>query len=442
MGIKDSDLPKYDKILGVDNKTRETTVAGNVAREAVDVDFLTGSKVVSRVGYSAPVLATALGHSLWGDDMVPFALFVDAGHLQAFFADESAQSVLEGLAPGLPVSYQRINDLVYWSNSAQRGIVGMDLIASDWACANPAGQPDAAAQAAGSFTPGQVQITVTFIDSRGRESGSALPVVIDLAEGQGGIRLTAIPQPEDPDVVAVRIYTSKPNGTVLYRHAQIPVGTTTYTLLGTADGPQLATFNLQPMPAGHIVREFSGRLLVANGRFLMWSEPLRYGLFNPAENYIALPDRLSLMESVSSGTDAAGVFVATSNRTMWLSGRTPAGWQQRIAYPFGAVPGSSTTTSAEAWGLEGVKEPVPCWMATNGQVCVGLPGGQVATFTPDTYAASVGERGAAIMRERDGQRHLLIAQTGAVRNGRFSVGDQVVARTFRYNADGTPEEVP
>lgn len=436
MAVRDPDLTSILTLTGVNNRVRkETSLTSSVLREAVNLDLSDAGKAQSRAGYGPPLVAATLGHSLWADPMVPFALFADGPKLRAFHADGTAQDVLaDGLAAGMPVSYLRINDLVYWSNGAQRGVVDLDLTPMDWACPNPAGQPLVAAHAGGALTPGQVQVAVTFVDARGRESGCTVPVSFDLA-AEGGLQLSNIPQPTDPNVSAVRLYTSKPNGTVLYRHAQIPVGATSYILLGTSDGAQLATFNLQPMPACHIVRELSGRMLGAYGRLLLWSEPLRYGLFNPAENYVALPMRIAIAEPVASGTDGAGVYVACGERTYWFGGRDPKDWQQVVAYPHGAVPGTTIVASGRVWSPDLPVAPVPAWLATNGVLVVGLPGGQLLPINEDVYAAAVGERGAAFLRERDGERHAVIAQTGAARNSRFGVADTATAVTYHH--DGT-----
>ena len=433
MGVKDEDLTRFSQFLGLDNKTEETSAASNTLREAVNLDLTDQGKLRTRRGYTAPLVATTLGHSLWADEMAPFGLYVDEDRMSALFPDESTQQVTDGLAAGMPVSYQLINDMIYWSNGAQRGAIALDLTALDWACPNPTGQPTVSGQAAGALTPGTIQITITFVDARGRESGSALPVVFESAGG--GLLLTDIPQPTDPNVTAIRIYTSKPNGAVLYRHAQVAVGTTSYVLLGTSDGPQLATFNLQAMPAGHIVRLLSGRMLVAAGRFLFWSEPLRYGLFNPAENYVALPERIAIAEPVGSGADGAGVYVVSGERTYWFGGRDPKEWGPRIVYPYGAVPGTTVTASAEVWGIEGIKDPVPAWLSRNGLFCVGLPGGQISTFNAGTYSAPTGQHGASMIRDQGGLVQMLVAQTGAGRASRFGITDTATARTYHH--DGT-----
>lgn len=436
MAVRDPDLTSIVTLTGVDNRARrETALTSSILREGLNLDLSDEGKPQSRAGYGPVLVATTLGHSLWSDPMMAFALFADGPKLRAFHPEGTAQDVLSsGLAAGMPISYQRINDLVYWSNGAQRGVVDLDMAALDWACPNPAGQPAVAAHAGGALTPGQIQVAVTFVDARGRESGCSVPVAFDLA-ADGGLQLSDIPQPTDPNVTAIRIYTSKPNGTVLYRHAQIPVGTASYILLGTSDGAQLATFNLQPMPACHIVRELSGRLIGAAGRLLLWSEPLRFGLFNPAANYVAMPARISIAEPVASGTDGAGMYVACGERTYWLAGRDPKEWQQVVAYPHGAVPGTTIVESGRVWSPDLPVAPVPAWLATNGVPVVGLPGGQLQPINEDVYAAAVGERGAAYMRKRDGENHAVFTQTGAARSSRFSVTDTAVAVTYHH--DGT-----
>lgn len=417
------------ELEGVNNLSREHALAPNVLREAVNLDLDRDKKARTRAGYSAPIVPCTLGHSFWTDPALPFALYADGADLYAFGEDESATRIAGGLSAGRPLSYTQINSGAYWSNGAQSGYVSLDLDALAWCCEAPDGQPALAAQPQGGLPAGTLKVAVTFVDRLGRESGSTTAAEITTS-AEGGLLVTQIPQPRDPDVQQVRLYLAATDA-VLYRYATLPVGTTQLLILAPAEGPKLTTQFLQPMPPGQLVAEFSGRLLVARGRHLLWSPTLRYGLVRPRQDFLALRETIDLLAPLGHGSDAAGVFVAAGARTYYLGGRQPAEWSAAPAYGYGAVPGSMVVMPAQLWGIESARD-VPVWTARNGHVVIGAPGGQVVPINTDTAVGPVPERGAALFREAEGLYQYLLASRGAVQP-RMAIGDTAIARTYHHD---------
>lgn len=169
-----------------------------------------------------------------------------------------------------------------------------------------------------------------------------------------------------------------------------------------------------PLPAGQLVGAGHGRLFVARGRTVYWSDALRYGQGVLADNNYRVgmqSDSVDLLAPVGDGTEGAGVYVAAGKRTYWLSGADPKDWRAVIAYGAGVVPGTLCWASGEVWGLETLS-PTPSWLAKNGQFCVGLPGGQIVSYNADTASTDTGERGASLIRDVRGQRHMLATIQG------------------------------
>lgn len=430
MGARESDLTTFREFLGINNKSKESSLAPNVLREAVNIDIDQDGKLSSRQGYGEVLVACENGHSLWTDPFLPFGLYADGGDMHLFWPSESAEPLRDGLTPGLPLSYVRINEAAYWSNGVQRGMVGLDLQCTDWACEQPAGQPELAAVANGTFKQGTVQVAVTFIDVHGRESGSTVAAKVRLASG-GGVQVTNIPQPVGDEVVQVRIYASESNGGTLAFAAQFPVGITTYTMLGAPKGRLLATQHLRPLPAGHIVAMGNARQYVARENVIFWSPALRYGLFHPAHGYTRFPARITMMVFVGEGTDGAGLFVACGNRTFWLGGKDPSQWSQAVKSPYGAIEGTACMTPARKWGIDSDTE-VPAWLSTAGQFVVGMPGGVLATMKQDEAVTGIGERGASLFREADGLVQFLTSLRAPTKL-RAGVSDTAIARVYRYD---------
>lgn len=428
MGAREEDLTKFAGFAGLNNRSKEVALPANTPREIVDLDIDRDGKISSRRGYSAPVVATTLGHSLWSDDHLSFALFADGEKLMAFEADRAIE-VTDGLADGMPVSYALIAGAIYWGNGLQCGMATLGLEPFPWACEQPDGQPALELLPDGTLT-GDLQVCITYLDALGRESGATLAAAVR-AEGASRLRIYDIPQPRDPATVKIAIYVTDSNGSALLRAATIAAGMTEYTVVGLPTGRAIATQFLRPLPSGHIIRAFNGRQLVARENVLIWSEPLRYGMFHPGHNYIRFPDRIDLVEPVGDGSPGAGVYVSSGPNTYFLAGPEPAQWSQRRVALCGAVAGSSCATPGNAWGLE-TEEAVPAWLNGNGLYSLGLPGGQVTSFNRDQLALGVGESGASLFRDADGLSQFLTSVRGAT-IPRAGIADTAIATVYRHD---------
>lgn len=429
MGVPDRDLQQINRFTGINNRAKEAGLAPGVLREAVNVDLDNAGKIATRRGYTDPLVPCRFGHSLWADHegLFPFGLYVDGGELRALNPDLSHHLLRDNLAQGMDVSAARINDSVFWSNSIDCGMVTPmgDNVA--WACEQPSGQP-MLLPADGALGAGLVQVAVTFADIMGRESGAVLAADITLPADQQGVRVINIPQPTDPVATPwVRLYVTAGDDPALYLAETLRVGTTSTILSQRPEGRLLATQFLQPMPAGHLVRYWNGRQLVARGRHVLWSPALRYGMTHIGHMHVGFRDTLTLMEPVEG--DGAGVFVSDGSRILFLSGADPAQWVPRPVSAYGAVRGSAMQTPASAWGIQS-KRWLPAWLGTDGLFTVGMPGGTVATFKQDEFVAGVGDRAASLFREADGMMQFISVQRGATMP-RLAVTDTAVARVFR-----------
>lgn len=439
-GVRDKQLITLAGFpVGVNNTAGEGELPrdedGNLLalREAENVDISATAKPRRREGYTE-VLAGSNCHSAFSDDYLPFGLYVDGNALYAVHADESREQLLTGLAPGLPLSYARVNDQVLWCNGPQSGQVGIDLSVRRWCAPHPNGQPDVAVAADGALTAGRYQVAVTFLDATGRESGAARAVPIELT-ATGGIALTRIPQP--PAGCRVRIYATSGQDGVLRAAVTLEAGITSYTLTQEPQGqPRTAeTLLLQPMPAGQLVACGAGRQFVARGREVLFSPTLRYGLFDPKKGRVGFVERVDMIAFVGDGTDGAGLFVADAKRTYFLPGADPMQWRQVIASGAGALPGQIAMAPGSVWGLE-TDQPLPVWQSRDGRLCVGLPGGGIHHPQPREGAPDAvfdaAESAALLYRESPGDRRVISALRGAGAQG-LALQDRLVVREYRHD---------
>lgn len=398
------------QFIGIDNRNPETKVRAGYVRDMENVVPTRDGQMPSRRdGYDAAFFTGGRVHSAWGDGVFPYALFVTDDTLHAVEDHGSAPLPLLGSMAPEQVSYAAVNSDVYFSNGTQSGMLTPDGELWPWACEAPAGQPSAApVSGSGGMDAGTYQYAITFQDALGRESGTPRPGAVDVPAG-GGFVLTSIPQPTDPSVTSIRLYISDANGEVLHHAHNAPPGVASINVAAGWRGRPLNTLFQEPLPPGQLVAGGHGRLFVARGRVVYWSDALHFGQGELRLNHHRFgqqDDVVTVLAAVGDGTGAAGVFVAAGRRTYWMAGADPADWQQVIAYPAGAVAGTLCWSSGDVWGLD-TGQLVPSWLASNGQFVIGLPGGQVTAFNLDTHSTDVAEAGAAMIRDVAGQRQMV-----------------------------------
>lgn len=418
---------------GVNNTADETALPrdqfGRILafREGVNVDVSDAGKLSRRDGYTRIADGS---HSSWSDDYLPHGFFVDGDRLMAMHDDESIEAVMAGMAPA-PVCYERVNDLVLFTNGVQSGQIRMDLTVQPWAVAAPGHQPTLTA-IDGALDPGLYQIAVTLLDAAGRESGALRAAPMELPTG-GGIRLDDIPAP--PGGGRVRVYCTGGNDGVLRAAVTFDASVTSYDLTTPAEGRKCDTQGLRVMPPGQCVAAGNGRQFVARGNELLFSETMRYGLWNPAKNRIGFHGRIDMIAFVGDGTPGAGLYVADGKRTYFLAGPDPKQWGNQIAYHTGAHPGQIAWTPGELWGSTELR--CPTWLAKNGRVVVGLPGGRPMLPQPGEgggpdAAWDVGDSAALAYLERPGDRRLVSSITGAAPSA-LAVQDRLTVLEFRHD---------
>lgn len=428
-GVRDSGLFKtgtYPK--GINNVADEGDMPKDefgkrpiALREADNVDFDRVGNPRRRRG-QARFFNGTLTHSLWSHDDLPFGLFVDDGVLHSLDAELQAQDLGVDVG-GLPVSYALIGGRVYWSNAMLCGMLTPTLQPRAWSPEQPAGQPAAAAIPGFGLPKGTYQVAITFSDVLGRESGTGVAVVVEVPDDYG-IELTAIPQPVDSNHT-INIYLSDANDQGLRLHSTVFAGVTTFQLAQQARGILLATQMLVNMPAGHIVRGWNGRHLVARGNELFWSPVLRHGLMDPLRNRVIFTHKVDMMEPIGGGTGAAGVFVGVGQRTVWLDGSDPNKFSQRIVNSAGVVPHSSMTVSGSVFGYDS-PDPVVIWLSRKGHYCVGHAGGKVDVLKLGEAVVDSAQSAAVMLRQEKGIQQIVTSLRGARQQG-FAIRDHAVA---------------
>lgn len=371
--------------IGMNNRRDPTRLdagdAGTYLRIAENID-VDGGFFRVREGYGAALTPPA--HSVWGDGEPDGYAVVDGNleQLRAAGAGLQRTVVRYGMS-GQPVSFERApTGDIFWSDGVALGRIsaGQDRLP-----AAPAPNPVPSVSARpgeGTMAAGQYLFAFTRL-TQDPES-AATPVQRVVLPEAGGFFITGL----QADTVT---YASGPNGDVLTRVEPIGNALAVDSLVA---GPRCETLLLQPLPAGQIVRHYNGRMLVARGNALLFSEPYRYGLYNPAQSFIPLPGLITVMEPC-----VGGVFVC-SDRTYWLAGDlmgTPV-----PVLPFGGVAGS---------GARSPDETQVCWVSPKGLV-IGASDGTATAVQDDALRFGGAARAACLFRDWEGMSHVIYTRQG------------------------------
>jgi len=377
---------------GVNNRAAPFALPAGACRQAVNVDVRQSGKLVRRPGYTR-LVSDAGAHSLHADAEV--TLYVAQGQLKQLTG--STATVLDAGWGDAPTVYVRHGDAVFLSNGLRSAAWAAGAL-RPWGTPTPPQQPDLLALPTGGLAAGVYQVALTW-SSQGIESGTPLAASVTVPEG-GGIMLSEFPAPP-AGVDTVSVYLSAADGTELYWDDDYPAYTTAVILEAGQRTVPLATQFMAAMPPVTRLASQGGRLYGAREQVVYCTSP-----FNP--HLMESLDGL-LFEAPITGllpvTD--GVYVATSTATWFMTPPDGDGPPARrgIAY-HGGVPG--TVVNDPLW-------PGGFWLGTRG-LMRGLPSGQAENLTDANLALPQAAQGAAVVRETNGERHLVLSLWGCTNN--------------------------
>jgi len=384
-------------IAGVDMLSSETALVGGAVRSAVNVDIDRVGRFKRRAGYTRRMAAPGM-HSLYYAAQKGWTLVARDAELFRLNTDTYELTSLAVLNSADKLAYTEYNGNLYFTNKTTIG-----WVPSNSTLARPVGVPvpttPTLSPAPGGLTPGRYGVSITFVDDRGEESGATELQVIDLPDG-GGIRLSNLPQRMG---WAIFVYITSADGDVLRRAAELPAVFPSYVVAETAQGKQLDTRFLTPLPAGDFICWHNGRLYTAKNDALYFSEAMRPHLHNPAHNVIPFSGHIAFVESVGDG-----LYVGDSRGVWFLAGNDPVKFEQRRVSSCRAVVRSSIMVPPEHFPPKQVpaEAPVAVWLSTSGYV-VGMPGGVTVELQPDRLRVPSGLTGRSAFLLREGRKQVI-----------------------------------
>ena len=299
----------------------------------------------------------------------------------------------------LDTEYLAYDGAVYLSDGVS-ALRFRDGVLGPWGITPPAVQP-VASVTGGRLPKGRYQYAVTFLRADGEESGTGRAGVI---EAEGGIAFSSIPASSQDVVRHKALYLSGPDGIGLKRAFFVSADSTAATYTGDTLDLRLSleTQFKQPPPAGQVLAEHNGRVLVAIGEHLLYSDPYLPERFDPIRQGHRFESPITIVAPVGDG-----VFVGTEKRLRFLAGADIASATEIEKADYGALPGTLDYATQDVGGKTEDRCAV---FGTERGVCYGFPGGALLNRTLDNYRfPSSAKRGAGVVIHDQGRKRYVLA---------------------------------
>ncbi len=394
---------------GINNRLPDRHIPSDALRNAVNVELRSNGTLRRRAGYTQ--LESNRYHSLWCENDVALVVKDDALTALAV-ADLSETTLLAGLSAGNRMAYLWTAQGVYLSNGViSRRYVGGAL--RPWGVEHAHAQPTLSAVSNGGLSAGRYQVAITYSFADGEEGGTTVAASVDVSNG-GGIQAAAIPQPASSDVTHINVYVTPANGDTLYLYGTYADGTTSVTISSsTTLGRELSTQFLYPMPAGSVLEEFNGRLYVAVGNIVWFSEPFQYGQ-RRTMGFMLFPETVTILSRATN----VGLHVV-SDQHYFLEGGGPELFKQQALLNHRGVKGTLTKLP---------ESQTRVWMSD--QAMVTSPGdGTLEQRLNEQLMIEEATEGSVLYQERDGEAFIL----ASLRDGQSAAAatDYVEAEVIR-----------
>lgn len=369
---------------------------------AMDMQLDDDGHVMARSPYVVAASSATFrdGVSFGGD------LYVQDGEAIAKNPHAAREDVVTGLDPTTRVVFHKHAGELFWVNGATRGRIITGGISANWGM-KPSATPTLST-AAGSLVPGLYQVTVTWVDAWGIESGAPLPGQVDVPS-DGGIWVTAIPT--DQSVVGARIYLSEPNGTVPQYHSEVSAHA--FPVLLTTSSPTdsvCQTMHCTAPPSGLSgMASYRGVLYGWRGDTLFHALGNRHHAWDVRRH----ATRFGAIIRAAQGVDG-GLWVATENGLWWMA-YSGAGFEAMSMikkdernYAFG----SALVDGSALWVDTGGRCAV--FVSRQDGVVCGTPDGQAVPLTANRYQwADVSDSRCSIVATGGDSGQLIVACGGA-----------------------------
>ncbi len=381
--------------LGLDLLSEETGLLDGAVRRAENVDIRRDGRFSRRPGYEVAVPGAGF-QSLHKTERG--VLVVRNGKVYALDLNSYTPTLLCELGSEDPADFTEHNGHLYFGNITSLWWVPADATAPRRVGVSlPATMPSAEAHASGALAAGRYTVAISRMDDRGEESPTKVVGQVNLPAG-GGIRLHGM----TPDVGStIRAYITPPDGDALYLSESFSAAFSEFIVSRPPDGAIRSTQHLAPLPGGDFIRGHAGRIYVARGDTVFFSEPLRPHLHDPRHNFIKFVGPIRFIEAV-----VGGVFVADDRGVWFMPGNEPE--QVRRVTSVRAIARSSVLVPGSHFNKELTQSDQDCavWLSEEGYM-LGRFTGDVVSLHPERVRVAAALEGRSRFIVRDGLKQII-----------------------------------
>jgi hypothetical protein len=378
-----------DKFLGIRNDVDIERLALGDLSSGVNTDLDVSGKPSRRLGYTRRITGTPSSFFAAG----AHGYYLDGTDLKQFTPPSTSVVLRSGLSAAKRIAFVEQQGQVYYSNTEITGKISQGL-ARPWGISVPS--IPVATASGGTLREGFYGYTLTYIRRDGQESGAPRMGQLKVLDNQG-IAFTSIPVSTNPDVVDKNIYITGRNGETPMLVGTIPNAQTTFDYKYDLPGSVACnTLFLGPPPSGHLLTYFNGRILIAQGSYLWYTDAFAPERVNLRKNFVPVGGEITIVAPVESG-----VFVATQDRSIFLAGASPEKFVFTEVAPYGAPLGNVVYADGSFVTDKGISKAVAAWMSKLG-LCIGMSDGTFSNMTSSRYILSDAKRTATVFRQRGG----------------------------------------
>jgi hypothetical protein len=412
---------KHTSFKGLNNTASPENTSVDYLKKVINIDIDKTGNLTKRKGYRK--VDTANYSHIWASPTNLGCYGIRNGDLVRIYPDYSHKTLVSALGPIIP-SFEEINGDVYLLSTSFNCILRGDEVV-DWGIHKNTLSPTLSLST-GILSAGTYQVSFTYVNSKGFESGTTTASVITVPNGSG--ISVYIPTPLYlNDLKYARVYCSTTDGMELY-YSDIASFNTTI-IIGSTDHlvSPLRTFNLDAPPHGSHVTYYLGHMYIADESVLWYSEPFQYSYYKLSSNYIEFTGTILEVMAVDNG-----IWVGTTAGLYYLSGLEPSKFQMDIKETLTVISGTATQLSGSYEQQSGLPPGFKWLISTDLGIFLLANEGMLLNVSTPNVELEAADSGASLFLQTNGMnQYLSILKTN--QNPNNAVATDIVTSTIVRN---------
>ncbi len=416
-------MPKHPKTVllegfkGLNNVLRPENTPPEYLKKADNVDIDKQGNILKRKGYTK--VDDGEYTSLWSNYTASKCYAVKDNTLIRINSDLT-NSIIESNVDD-DVSFEEIGDSIYWVSKNKTGKIFNDI---NYPFGLPLCSSPSLSATSGTLRAGTYQVSCTFVDISGAESGSSVPQYITLSSNSN-IIFTA-PNSALSNITSVNVYCSTTDGQRLYFNQNVSLGGSVVISSVNTSATPLRRFNIYPAPSGDEIKYYRGRLYIVEDNILWYSEPLQYEQYQLDRNYIEFTENIINILPVENG-----IWVGTEKGIYYLSGNTPEEFTMTLKECVKIVKGTPQKFSGSYIQLDNTPIGYKWLVTTDIGIFVLFNQGVIINLTATNLSIDKAIKGTSVFLQAQGLNQYLTILNKNNESNNSVMGDKVTTSIIR-----------